>query len=67
MAEPAEGGEGMGLVREAEGRLMAAEPVVAVEQGSQSKAVHAGPEIVGRMPGLGGAGRDGPAPVVGAG
>jgi hypothetical protein len=67
VAEPAQGGDGEGFVREAEGRLMAAETVVAVEQGRQSKAVNAGPEVVDRVPGFGGAGRGGPAPVVRAG
>src|SRR6267142_2289802 len=67
VAEPAQGGKGVGFVRQAEGRLMAAETVVAVEQGSQPKAVNAGPEVVDRVAGFGGAGRGGPAPVVGAG
>jgi len=66
VGEPAQGGEGVGLVRKAEGRLVAAEAVVAVEQAGCSKAIDAGPEIVGRMANLGRAHRGGPAPVVAA-
>jgi hypothetical protein len=66
MGQPAERGKGVDLVRQAEGRLVAAEAVVAVEQAGRAEAMDAGPEIVGRMPGLGRAGRGGPAPVVGA-
>src|SRR6266446_9166826 len=51
VAEPAQGGDGVGFVREAEGRLMAAETVVAVEQSGQPQAVDAGPEIVDRVAG----------------
>jgi hypothetical protein len=63
MGEPAQGGEGVGLVRKAEGGLVAAEAVVAVEQGRESEAVDGGPEIGGRVLGLGRAGRGGPMPV----
>jgi hypothetical protein len=66
VAEPAHGGEGVGLVREAEGRFVAAEAIVAVEQVGEAETVDAGPEIVGRMLGLGRAHRGSPAPVVGA-
>ncbi|HEV3494311.1 MAG TPA: hypothetical protein VG224_27150 [Reyranella sp.] len=66
MGEPAQGGEGVGLVREAEGRLVAAEAVVAVEQAGQPEAVDRGPEVVGRILGLGPAHRGGPTPVVAA-
>ena len=66
VGEPAQGGEGVGLVRKAEGRLVAAEAVVAVEQAGCAKAIDAGPEIVGRMAGLDAAHRGGPAPVVAA-
>jgi hypothetical protein len=63
MGEPAQGGAGVGLVREAERRLVAAEAVVAVEQGGEPEAMDGGPEIVGRVPGLGRAHRGGPVPV----
>jgi hypothetical protein len=63
VAEPAQGGEGVDLVRQAEGRLVAAEAVVAVEQAGRAEAMDARPEIVGRVPGLGRAGRGGPATV----
>jgi hypothetical protein len=67
MGEPVERGKGVGLVREAEGRLVAAESIVAVEPGSQPEAIDDAPEIVGRVLGLGAAHLGGPAPVVGAG
>jgi hypothetical protein len=66
VGEPAQGGEGVGLVRKAEGGLVAAEAVVAVEQAGCSKAIDAGPEVVGRVASLGAAHRGGPAPVVAA-
>src|SRR4029077_3033252 len=66
VAEPAQGGKGVGLVGEAEGRLMTAEAVVAVEQSGQAEAIDDGPEIVDCMLGLGRAHRGSPAPVVGA-
>jgi hypothetical protein len=66
VGEPAQGGAGVGLVREAEGRLVAAEAVVAVEQGGQPQAMDARPEIVGRVAGFGAAHRGGPTPVVDA-
>jgi len=66
VGEPAQGGEGVGFVCEAEGRLMPAEAVVAVEQAGQSEAVDRGPEVVGRMLGLGRAHCGGPTPVAGA-
>jgi hypothetical protein len=56
----------VGLVRKAEGGLVAAEAVVAVEPAGCSEAIDAGPEIVGRVAGLGRAHRGGPAPVVAA-
>jgi hypothetical protein len=66
VGEPAQGGEGVGLVRKAVRGLVAAEAVVAVEQAGCAKAVDAGPEIVGRVASLGRAHRGGPAPVVAA-
>jgi hypothetical protein len=66
MGEPAQGGEGVGLVRKAKGGLVAAEAVVAVEQAGCSKEIGAGPEIVGCMASLGRAHRGSPAPVVAA-
>jgi hypothetical protein len=66
MGEPAQGGEGVGLVWKAEGSLVAAEAVVAVEQAGCAKAVDAGPEIVGRVASLGRAHGGSPAPVVAA-
>ncbi len=66
MGEPAQGGEGVGLVREAEGGFVAAEAVVAVEQRGQPKAMDGGPEVVGRVAGLGPAHRGGPTPVIAA-
>jgi hypothetical protein len=66
VGEPAQGGEGVGLVREAEGGFVAAEAVVSVEQAGCAKAIYAGPEIVGCVASLGRAHRGGPAPVVAA-
>jgi hypothetical protein len=52
VGKPAQGCDGMSLVREPEGHLVPAETVIAIEQSDKAKATDASPKVVGCMPGL---------------
>ena len=63
--QPAHRGEGVRLVLEAERRLVAAKPVVAIEQAGEPEPMDAGPKILAGMSHLGRAGGCSPASIGG--